>query len=177
MEIICQVRTFFEYEHKTHLAYENVRIDDNNDSKTIDMLDTRTESMHIEGVKKYNEMILDCLESLFDRIGWNILYGKGDDTLLFEGFPRMSIIYHPQKVSDAIFAKVSRAVENEIFFVPNAPAKLTKEQQILIFRWKAKFVLVSALPYTYPNWSVPSDNMPGKFFKFIMKELQRYYKK
>ena len=177
MEIICQVRTFFEYEHKTHLAYENVRIDDNNDSKTIDMLDTRTESMHIEGVKKYNEMILDCLESLFDRIGWNILYGKGDDTLLFEGFPRMSIIYHPQKVSDAIFAKVSRAVENEIFFVPNAPAKLTKEQQILIFRWMAKFVLVSALPYTYPNWSVPSDNMPGKFFKFIMKELQRYYKK
>ena len=177
LEIICQVRTFFEYEHRTHVAYENIRADDNSNSKTVDMLDTRTESMHIEGVKKYNEMILDCLESLFDRIGWNILYGKGSDEMLFEGFPRMSSIYHPQKVSDAIFAKVTRAVENEIFFVPNAPAKLTKEQEILIFRWMAKFVLVSALPYTYPNWSVPSNNMPGKFFKFIMKELQRYYKK
>jgi len=177
MEVICQVRTFFEFERKTHLAYENIRVEDNNDSKTGDMLDARTENMHIEGVKKYNAMILDCLETLFDRIGWNILYGAGDDEMLFEGFPRISTVYHPQNITDTIYSKVTHAVENEIFFVPNAPAKLTREQQIVIFRWMAKFLLVTAMPYTYSNWSVPADNMPGKFFKFIMKELQRYYKK
>ena len=178
MEIICQVRTFFEFERKTHLAYENVRVDNTTASKTVDMIDARTENMHIEGVKKYNAMILECLESLFDRIGWNILYGAGsNDDMLFEGFPRISTVYHPQKITDAIYNKVTRAVENEVFFVPNAPAKLTRDQEIHIFRWMAKFLLVSAMPYTYINWSVPDDNMPGKFFKFIMKELQRYYKK
>lgn len=177
LEIICQVRTFFEYERKTHLAYENVRIDDNSKSKTTDVIDTRTENMHIEGVKKYNAMILECLETLFDRIGWNILYGAGNDEMLFEGFPRISTVYHPQKIVDAIYSKVTRSVENEVFFIPNAPAKLTRDQEIQIFRWMAKFLLVTAMPYTYANWSVPSDTMPGKFFKFIMKELQRYYKK
>ncbi len=177
LEIICQVRTFFEFEHKTHLAYEDIRIDDTTKSKTLDMLDTRTENMHIEGVKKYNAMILECLESLFDRIGWNILYGAGDNEMLFEGFPRISTVYHPQNIVDTIYAKVTRSVENEVFYVPNAPAKLTRDQEIQIFRWMAKFVLVTAMPYTYVNWSVPDDNMPGKFFKFIMKELQRYYKK
>ena len=177
LEIICQVRTFFEFEHKTHLAYENVRIDDNQKSKTVDVIDARTENMHTEGVKKYNAMTLECLESLFDRIGWNILYGAGDNEMLFEGFPRISTVYHPQKIVDAIYNKVTRSVENEVFFVPNAPAKLTRDQEIQIFRWMAKFVLVTAMPYTYANWSVSDDNMPGKFFKFIMKELQRYYKK
>ena len=177
LEIICQVRTFFEYERKTHLVYENIRIDDKSKSKTTDVLDARTENMHIEGVKKYNTMILECLESLFDRIGWNILYGAGNEEMLFEGFPRISTVYHPQKIVDAIYNKVVRSVENEVFFVPNAPAKLTRDQEIQIFKWMAKFLLVSAMPYTYPNWSVSDGNMPGKFFKFIMKELQRYYKK
>ncbi len=177
MEIVCQVRTFFEFEHKTHVAYENVRTDNVTTSKTADVLDTRTENMHIAGVKKYNAMILECLETLFDRIGWNILYSSGNDDMLFEGFPRISTVYHPQKITDAIYSKVTRAVENEVFFVPNAPAELTRDQEIQIFRWMAKFLLVAAMPYTYANWSVPSDTMPGKFFKFIMKELQRYYKK
>lgn len=177
LEIICQVRTFFEYERKTHLAYENVRTNDNSKSKKTDVIDTKTENMHIEGVKKYNAMILECLDSLFDRIGWNILYGAGNKEMLFEGFPRISTVYHPQNIVDTIYSKVTRAVENEVFFVPNAPAKLTRDQEIKIFRWMAKFLLVTAMPYTYANWSVPDDTMPGKFFKFIMKELQRYYKK
>ncbi len=82
LEIVCQVRTFFEFEHQTHIAYEQSRQNNTrNTSKSSDVIDTRTENMHISGVKKYNEMILDCLESLFDRIGWNILYGAGNDQL------------------------------------------------------------------------------------------------
>jgi len=177
MEVVCQVRTFFEFERKTHLAYENIRTDNNKISKNVDVLDARTENMHIEGVKKYNAMILECLETLFDRIGWNILYSSGNDDMLFEGFPRISTVYHPQNIVDTIYSKVTHAVENEIFFVPNAPAELTRDQEIQIFRWMAKFLLVTAMPYTYANWSVPDDTMPSKFFKFIMKELQRYYKK
>ena len=173
MEIICQVRTFFEFEHQTHLAYEKSR----RGVKSASKIEAETEILHIEGVKKYNAMICDCVEDLFDRIGWSILYSDGDEDMLFEGFPKISTIYYPQKITDIILGKVDNAVENEVFYVQNAPTKLTKDQEIRIFRWMAKFILVTAMPYSYADWSVPTDTMAGKFFNFIMKELQRYYKK
>jgi hypothetical protein len=175
MEIICQVRTFFEFEHQTHGAYEKARRSGN--KKLIEQLENKTETLHIEGVKKYNAMICDCVEDLFDRIGWNILYSVGNEDMLFEGFPQISTIYYPQKITDIIMEKVDNAVENEVFYVQNAPTKLTKDQEIRIFRWMARFILVAAMPYSYANWSVPMDTMAGKFFNFIMNELQRYYKK
>jgi hypothetical protein len=173
MEIICQVRTFFEFEHQTHLAYEKSR----KGVKGATQIEAQTEILHLEGVKKYNAMICECVEDLFDRVGWNILYSGGNDDMLFDGFPVLTKMYYPQKITDIILEKVDNAVENEVFFVENAPAKLTKDQEIRIFRWMAKFILVSAMPYSYADWSVPMDTMAGKFFNFIMKELQRYYKK
>lgn len=174
MEIICQVRTFFEFEHQTHGAYEKSR---RAKTKNAAQIENQTETLHIEGVKKYNAMICDCVEDLFDRIGWNILYSAGNEDMLFDGFPQISTIYYPQKITDTIMEKVDNAVENEVFFVQNAPVKMTKDQEIRIFRWMARFILVSAMPYSYADWSVPTDTMAGKFFNFIMKELQRYYKK
>ncbi|MBR3510703.1 MAG: hypothetical protein IKN73_01425 [Alphaproteobacteria bacterium] len=173
MEIICQVRTFFEFEHQTHLAYEKSR----KGVKGADNIEAQTEILHLEGVKKYNAMICDCVEDLFDRIGWNILYSAGNEDMLFDGFPVLTTMYYPQKISDLILEKVDNAVENEVFFVENAPAKLTKDQEIRIFRWMAKFILIAAMPYSYADWTVQTDTMAGKFFNFIMKELQRYYKK
>ena len=173
MEIICQVRTFFEFEHQTHLAYEKSR----KGAKGATQIEAQTETLHLEGVKKYNAMICECVEDLFDRVGWNILYSGGDEDMLFDGFPILTTMYYPQKITDIILEKVDNAVENEVFFVENAPAKLTKDQEIRIFRWMAKFILVAAMPYSYADWSVPTDTMAGKFFNFIMKELQRYYKK
>ena len=180
MEIICQVRTFFEFEHKTHGAYEKARVGENkkgNAVKTVASVSAHTENLHIEGVKTYNLMICDCVEGLFDRIGWNILYSDGNEDMLFEGFPKISTVYYPQKIVDTIMRKVDNAVENEVFYVKDAPAKLTKDQEIRIFRWMARFILVTAMPYSHYNWHVNTDTMAGKFFEFIMKELQRYYKK
>lgn len=178
MEIICQVRTFFEFEHKTHVAYENARTVENKKKvKTVASVSEHTANLHIEGVKTYNLMICDCVEGLFDRIGWNILYSDGNEDMLFDGFPKISTVYYPQKIVDTIIRKVDTAVENEVFYVQNAPAKLTKDQEIRIFRWMARFILVAAMPYSHANWAVKTDTMAGKFFEFIMKELQRYYKK
>lgn len=177
MEIICQVRTFFEFEHQTHAAYEKSRKAETKKVKNAAQIENQTEILHLEGVKKYNSIICDCVEDLFDRIGWNILYSAGNEDMLFEGFPKISTVYYPQKITDTIMEKVDNAVENEVFYVQNAPAKLTKDQEIRIFRWMAKFILVSAMPYSNSNWAVNTDTMSGKFFNFIMKELQRYYKK
>lgn len=180
MEIICQVRTFFEFEHQTHVSYEKVRVDENKKEKqvkTVASVSQATEFLHVEGVKKYNSMICDYVESLFDRIGWNILYSDGNEDMLFEGFPKISTVYYPQKITDAIMGKVDIAVRNEVFHVQNAPAKLTRDQEMRIFRWMARFILVTAMPYSYTNWSVKTDTVAGKFFNFIMKELQRYYNK
>ena len=176
MEFICQVRTFFEFEHKTHGAYEQTRCSESN-HKNLDSIENKTEALHVEAVKKYNAMVCGYVETLFDRMGWNILYSDGNEDKLFEGFPKISTIYCPQKITDIIMKKVASAVENEVFYVQNAPTKLTKDQEVRIFRWMAKFILITVMPYAYSNWSIPTHTMAGQFFNFIMKELQRYYKK
>ena len=177
MEIICQVRTFFEFEHQTHGAYEKSRRAETKKIKSAEAIENKTEILHLQGIQKYNLMICDCVSDLFDRIGWNILYSYGNEDMLLEGFPKISTIYYPQKITETILEKVDNAIENEVFFIPNAPAKLTKDQEVRIFRWMTRFVLVSAMPYSYADWSAPTDTMAGKFFNFIMKELYRYYKK
>ncbi len=173
MEIICQVRTFFEFEHKTHSAYEQTR--KKNNPKTCD--EERTEMIHTAGVKKYNHMINYCVADLFDRIGWNILYNDGNEDRLFDGFPRLSAIHYPQKITDLILGKVDNAVENEVFSVENAPVQLTKDQEIRIFRWMARFILVTAMPYNDSEFDINPDTMAAKFFNFVMKELYRLYQK
>ena len=174
MEIICQVRTFFEFEHRTHSAYEQSRKQNNIENITAE---TKTELFHTAGVKKYNHMIGYCVADLFDRIGWNILYSDGNEDMLFEGFPRFSTIHYPQKMVDLILEKVNSAVENEVFYVENAPVKLTKDQEIRIFKWMARFILVTAMPYTYAEFDINTDTMAGKFFNFVMNELFRLYRK
>ena len=173
MEIICQVRTFFEFEHKTHSTYEETR----KKSKPTPRDEEKTEMIHTAGVKKYNHMICYCVADLFDRIGWNILYSDGNEDRLFDGFPRLSAIHYPQKIMDLILEKVDSAVENEVFRVENAPLKLTKDQEIRIFRWMARFILVTAMPYSDAEFDINMDSMAEKFFNFVMKELYRLYQK
>ena len=78
---------------------------------------------------------------------------------------------------DTIMDKLDNATENEVFHVTSAPAKLTMAQETEIFRWLVRFILVTAIPYADDKWTVPTDTMSGKLFNFVMKEVQRYYKK
>ena len=172
MEIICQVRTFFDFEHKTHSAYEQTRKKRAPEPRD----ETKTELLHTAGVKKYNHMICKCVADLFDRIGWNILYSDGNEDKLFDGFPRLSTIHYPQKITDLILEKVDSAVENEVFRVENAPLQLSKDQEIRIFRWMARFILVTAMPYSDAEFDINLDSMAEKFFNFVMKELYRLYR-
>lgn len=174
LEIICQVRKFFEAETKTHANYESIRIDD--DSCNVDKEQELSEFME-DGVRQYNLMIVECLDDLFERVGWNILYARDHDVSMFEGFPKDCKLYYPAHVMDSLRGKLILAVENEIFRINQVPTKLTKEQEYQIFLYMARFILVSAMPYLRANWHVPSDNMAGKLFNFVMKEVQRYYKK
>ena len=174
MEIICQVRTFFEFESKTHFAYEVARKSKNAKS---DDIEAKLASYMENGVKSYNHMICQCLEDLFDRIGWNILYAKDSGNSMFEGFPHDCKLYYPQKILDNINEKLDDAIENEVFRVMNAPAKLTPHQQSRIFHFMARFVLVSAMPYMQRDWAMPATTQAEKLFNFVMNEVQRYYKK
>ncbi len=133
--------------------------------------------MHEDGVKEYNLLVVRCLEDLFERVGWNILYSHGLNTPLFDGFPKDCTMHYPQKMVDTIMDKLDNATENEVFHVTSAPAKLTVAQETEIFRWLARFILVTAMPYADKDWSVPTDTMAGKLFNFVMKEVQRYYNK
>ena len=173
MEIICQVRKFFEAEIKTHDNYECIRA-----GEEFSSTKEREASNYMEdGVRQYNLMIVECLGDLFERVGWNILYSKDHDVSMFEGFPKECKIYYPQYVIDSIRRKLILAVENEIFHITQVPAKLSKEQENKIFLYMARFVLIAAMPYLRQDWNIPSDNTAGKLFNFVMKEVQRYYKK
>lgn len=174
LEIICQVRTLFEFERINHDEYEIVRkkIDD---PKRLEIEQAMAEFM-ANGIKEYNIMICDCTNELFERVGWNILYGKTRGDALFDGFPKISKLYYPEKIVDAIMDKLDNAVENEIFHVTTAPAKLTQAQESDIFRWMARFILVSSMPYKDTGWKVTGEDTAQKLFNFVMKELQRHYR-
>lgn len=178
MEIICQVRTFFEFERRTHGNYEVARRGESRPvSKTMVANVSRGAKEHELGVQEYNLMICDCLADLFDRVGWNILYSQGNGVSMFDGFPKPCRLYYPQKILDTISSKLDDAIKNEVFRITDAPAELTQAQQNEIFHFMARFILVSAMPYVHRNWAVPSDTMAGKLFNFVMNEVQRYYKK
>ena len=174
MEIICQVRTFFEFESKTHDVYEAAR---KKKCAKSDNMEARLANYYEMGVKEYNRMICQCLEDLFDRVGWNILYSRNNDVSMFEGFPKECKLYYPQKILDNINEKLDDAIENEVFRVQNAPAKLSRHQESRIFHFMARFVLIAAMPYMQRDWAVPADTQAGKLFNFVMTEVQRYYKK
>ncbi len=174
LEIICQVRTFFEFENKTHDVYETSR---RKKCAKSDNLEAKLADFYEQGVKSYNLMICDCLADLFDRVGWNILYSRNNDVSMFEGFPKECKLYYPQKVLDNINEKLDDAIENEVFHVQNAPAKLSKHQESRIFHFMARFILVAAMPYMQRDWAVPATTQAGKLFNFVMNEVQRYYKK
>lgn len=173
MEIICQVRTFFEFERLTHTQYEKARRRKNEAS---DNIERKLADYMEDGIKQYNLMICDCVEDLFDRVGWNILYERGIGMPLFEGFPKNCTLYYPQKMLDIITDKLDNAIENEVFYLSNSPAKLTQAQTSEIFHFMARFILVAAMPYRKNAWSAPTNTTAGKLFNFVMKEVQRYYK-
>jgi hypothetical protein len=173
MEIICQVRTFFEFERMTHTQYERARKSKNAAS---DNIERKLADYMEDGIKQYNLMICDCVEDLFDRVGWNILYERGLGMSLFEGFPKNCTLYYPQKMLDIITDKLDNAIENEVFQLTTSPAKLTQAQTSEIFHFMARFILVAAMPYRKSAWSAPVNTTAGKLFNFVMKEVQRYYK-
>lgn len=173
MEIICQVRKFFEAEIQTHGDYETIR----SGTELVSRKEYETSNYMETGVQQYNLMIVECLEDLFERVGWNILYSKDHDVSMFEGFPKECRVYYPSYVVESIRRKLILAVENEIFQITQVPAKLSKEQENKIFLYMARFVLIAAMPYLRRDWNVPSDTVAGKLFNFVMKEVQRYYKK
>lgn len=174
MEIICQVRTFFEFERQTHGAYEVARKKKNVKS---DNIEAKLADFMEDGVKSYNRMICQCLEDLFERVGWNILYSRNNNISIFEGFPKECTLYYPAKVLDNILEKLDDALENEVFHVEDAPVKLSKHQESHIFHFMARFILVAAMPYMQRDWNVPATSQAGKLFNFVMNEVQRYYKK
>lgn len=174
MEIICQVRTFFEFERKTHDVYESTRKSKNAKS---DQMEARLADFYECGVKEYNRMICRCLEDLFERVGWNILYTRNNNISIFEGFPKECTLYYPPKILDNINEKLDDAIENEVFRVENSPAKLSKHQESRIFHFMARFVLVAAMPYMQRDWAIPATTQAEKLFNFVMTEIQRYYKK
>lgn len=172
MEIICQVRTFFEFERRTHDYYATLREDP---SATNAKIETEAAEMMENGIEQYNKMICQCLDDLIERVGWNILYSRGNDVSLFEGFPRECKLYYPHSMIEKIMNKLDAAVKNEIFVVTNSSSKLDKTQEIAIFRFMARFVLVSAMPYTHTGCGVAGDTLAAKLFNFIMNEVSRYY--
>lgn len=174
MEIICQVRTFFEFEKRTHLAYETAR---KKKSAKSDSIEAKLALFMEDGIKSYNRMICYYLDDLFDRVGWNILYSQGSNISVLEGFPKECKLYYPQKILDNILEKLDDAIENELFRITNAPAKLSKIQESNIFHFMARFILVSAMPYMQTDWAISDNNQSARLFNFVMREVQRYYKR
>ena len=99
---MCQIRTFFNFEKHTHGTYEHQRV--LSDNLTLKDIEQKQSQFLEDGIRKYNTMICDYTGDLMERVGWNILYNRSNHLgSLFEGFPKKTLNYYPEKVMDAIF--------------------------------------------------------------------------
>ncbi len=172
MEIICQVRTFFEFERKTHDYYATLR--ERPDAENMKIEQDAAELME-NGIVQYNRVICRCVDDLFERVGWNILYSRGGDVSLFEGFPRESKLHYPKNMLENIFMKLDAAVKNEIFHITHSSSKLDMTQEIAIFRFMVRFILCAAMPRARSGTNMPGDSLSVRLFNFVMNEVYRYY--
>ncbi|MDR0449228.1 MAG: hypothetical protein LBG89_02070, partial [Rickettsiales bacterium] len=111
LEIICQVRVFFEFECWSHKLYAEARGEGQPDS---DYVKHRIAELHESGIRNYNQKVLACVKQLMNRVGWNVMYGKGGkirDSLL-DGFPYVSTKFYANEIIDGILDKV-RGLVNE----------------------------------------------------------------
>ncbi len=174
MEIICQVRTLFKADNESHSIYKKIR--DQSDKNLDPSKDINTEIATVanRGVKEYNMVVYKCLEELFERAGWNILYSYDTGSSLLDGFPRITKQYVSNKMTEAILDKLNKQIENGLIALENLPRDLSRAEEIKIFEWMAKFIFVSAMPYQCTDWEIPKNTVAGKLFSYIMKEMQRY---
>jgi hypothetical protein len=169
MEIICNVRTFFNAERASHTGYESIRGGGKSGAKKLNEL-------HHSGIVQYNGIICRAVRYLLHRVGWNILYEKElHIDSFFRGFPEISGLPYSQKIVDMILEKIGNNVHNEVFRLPYAPRELSRSEQMSVFSYIARFILFSALPYGYKYEELKNMGFSGKLFNFVMKELYRYY--
>ncbi|MDR2269006.1 MAG: hypothetical protein LBD94_02370 [Rickettsiales bacterium] len=170
LEIICNVRTFFDSERQSHAGYESIRAIKNMNPKR------EIAELHHSGIVSYNKIICQTVSFLLHRVGWNIMYEK--DLLIdsfFRGFPEIAGLPYSQKIVDTILGKIDNSVRNEVFHLPYAPRTLSQQEEISVFRYITEYVLFSALPYSYKFEEIKNMGFSGKLFNFVMKELYRYY--
>ena len=175
MEIMCQMRVFFNYEKHTHGTYKYQRF--LSDNKKLKDIEQKQRQFLEDGIRKYNTMICEYTEDLMERVGWNILYNRSNHRgSLFEGFPKKTHNYYPEKVVDAIFEKLDNSVKNEVFKVVDSPRKLEINEEIDIFRFLARFIMVSSMPYREEFYKIHGKSVTTRLFNFIMAEVYRYNK-
>jgi hypothetical protein len=172
LEIICQVRTFFEYDQKTHEAYKLQRRERN--ENTVDM-ERRQFAFMEDGIRKYNAMICRYTDDLIERMGWNILYSRGNDRRsLFSGFPRETHLYYPDEAVAGLLRKLDAAVRDGRFNIQDAPRELTPLEELEIFRFLARFILAAAMPYGAGDYEMPGDGVAQRLFNFVMREVSGF---
>ncbi|MCL2331849.1 MAG: hypothetical protein FWC61_04915, partial [Proteobacteria bacterium] len=171
MEVICQVRSFYDFEKQGRKIYESLRVHKSNNQQEII-------KFHEDGIKQYNTMVCDSLAELFERVGWNILYSRagGVRESLFDGFPRFSVRSYPPEIVESIIRKLEGNVRNEVFKIENSPRELSQAENLQIFEYMARFILASAMPYLAGDWKIQGSGTEHKLFNFVMAEIYRYHK-
>ena len=169
LEIICNVRTFFDSERQSHTGYESTRCGRNAERR-------RVVELHHGGIVEYNKIICQSVQYLLHRVGWNIMYEKDlHIDSFFRGFPEIAKLPYGNKIVDVITGKIDNNVRNEVFHLPYAPRRLSESEEISVFRYITEFILFSALPYGHKFEEIKNMGFSGKLFNFVMKELYRYY--
>jgi len=172
VEVIMNVRTFFDAERWSHKEYESIREKDGKRGGA----NKEVNELHHAGIVQYNKIICRAAQYLLRRVGWNIIYGRDARAdSVFRGFPEVRNLPYSEKIVGAILEKIDDCVQNEIFRIPAAPRKLSVREEISVFRYVARFILFAALPYSYKFEEIKNMGFSSDLFNFVMKELYRYH--
>ena len=172
VEVIMNVRTFFDAERWSHREYESIR----SGGKRGALHSKEVNELHHAGIVQYNKIICRAAQYLLRRVGWNIMYERDMRAdSVFRGFPEVRNLPYSEKIVGAILDKIDDCVQNEIFRIHAAPRKLSVREEISVFRYVARFILFAALPYSYKFEEIKGMGFSCDLFNFVMKELYRYH--
>ncbi|MDR0319344.1 MAG: hypothetical protein LBH81_01235 [Rickettsiales bacterium] len=171
LEIICQTRTFFEFECWSHKLYAEER---SKGEGRIDYIHHRIAELHESGIRNYNHKVLNCMRQLFNRVGWNVMSGSGGKIResLLAGFPRVSVKFYPEDAMKTVLDKVRELVSDGDLSLENTPRKLTRAEELEVFDYMTRFVMSAALPYSAGTDNAMTGKDPAaKLFNVVMSNL------
>ncbi|MCL1785863.1 MAG: hypothetical protein FWG39_01775 [Alphaproteobacteria bacterium] len=202
IEIICQVRTFFNAEKNSHGDFEQLRCGTTQecDANQCKQNLAKVSAMHECWIRRYNQKICNYTGLLFNHIWWKIPCDQESYSNLkspLEGFPELGPMGCEFEEENAVIRKVNKAIKDKkLTILEPGDGKMGQLYQTEVLHYMTRFILSSVItPGKMAMRCQMQDNVcqagstwceekaikglpkeSKKLFDLVITELQKFYR-